>query len=177
MNKQLQINSIKRQIGTLMAVAGFKQVKQARSEFDIVNLQNGEIQTAGKVLGIYTNYLDFKYFFTSWENWEKILDVVWGILKHFKWMKEVFDCDQRAAFMTVISGMLFGVNTCTTVYCKVSDAVTGVFRYDHTANIIIDRDKNLYLFDADNHGMRQKITSNNVVMGKVKYEFLSIRAY
>jgi hypothetical protein len=47
----------------------------------------------------------------------------------------------------------------------------------HWANCIIDKDGNMYAFDADNNGLMQKITSNGFIMGVWKYDVVNLRIY
>ncbi len=179
MADELQINGLKRTIGVLTASLGLKQIINASSEFSTTNGNWSKLNEALKKsnLQIPLDNLDSDYYFTSWENWEKIIDVLWGIMKNFNWVAEKFDCDQRSAFTTSLAGLLFGLNTCCGVFCEVYDANTGILKYLHWANIIIDKDNNCYLFDVDYGGMKQKITGNNMVMGANKYKFIRLRAY
>jgi hypothetical protein len=179
MEKQLQINAVKRKLGTLMSILGFKYIKEAQNEFQRTKFHINQIQQFFNTNGITlpVNNLDVDYFTTSWDNWQKILDTIYPILQEFKWTRETGDCDNRANFMTTTAGILFDVNTCTEIYCHVSNATTGKAIDYHKANIIIDDAGNTYLFDADNGGLRQKITGLNHIMGNWRYQILGIRAY
>lgn len=178
MNKQLKINAINRTIGTLMAVVGIKKLRQ-HSNFTTIDTGNNKFYQALKSRGIKINFspLDISYRYTSFDNWQKIIKVLNGIIKHFKWEANVHDCDNRSTLMTSLCSLIFRINTCAGLYCEVFDAETGKSKYLHWANLIVDTEDNIYLWDVDNGGMYQKITSDNCVMGKLKYRFISIRLY
>lgn len=179
MNNQLQINLIKGKIGSLMTMAGFKYLHESRSEFKTTEKDFSFIKNAlvSNNINIPITNLDLKYYITSFDNWKIILDTLYPILQEFKWTYETGDCDNRANFITTTSGIVFDVNTCMEVYCHVSDATTGSPIDYHKANMIVDDAGMVYLFDADNGGLRQKITSATPIMGNWKYKLISIRAY
>ena len=176
MKKQLTINAINRTIGTLMVVVGVKKLRQAQSEFTTTDTSNNKFYQALKSRGIDVKFSpkDITYRYTSWENWQKIIKVINGIVKHFKWESEVFDCDNRSDFASALTSLVFRINTLGKIHCSVFDAESDKFLYGHWANILVDIDDNLYLFDLDQSGMCQKITSNNCVMGRLKYRFKQI---
>ena len=172
-----EINKIKRQIGTLMTTAGLMQIRQSINDLATEEIYLKKIRESCNSFGISINELDFMYRTTSWETWEQIIPTLYGIIKEFKWEAEYFDCDDRASFMTSLCSLLFRINTCASCYCEVYDSATGKLKYLHWCNIIIDRSAQLYLFDVDNGGMVQKITSNNLIMGNNKYNLLQLRLY
>ena len=171
MDKQLKISAIKRQIGTLLIVAGIKQLQQ--DNFTTIDTSNNKVYQALKNIGISLNFSpkDIKYRYTSWENWEKIIGVINGIVKHFPWIADVFDCDNRADLASALNSVIYNLNTCGKVYCEVFDAESGKSRYLHWANMIVDTDDVVHLWDLDNYGKYQKITSAMPVMGVNKYQF------
>lgn len=171
------INQLKRTLGTLYTSVGLKQISNASDDIPLTQIPLSLIYPAINKLGITSTEMDTAYYTTTWDNWEKILETVWGIVKNFKWTAEKFDCDNRAAFVTVLCGLLFGANTCASVYCKREHIGEAGYDGMHWCNLIIDKDGNTYLFDVDNWGMRQKITSNNVVMGTEKYIMSNARIF
>jgi len=172
----IQINNLKRSIGTLMIKAGMMQVRDA-VDFEKKQILSRVIDTSCKNFGITPNELDGFYQTTSWDNWKKIIDILYTIIKDFKWKAETADCDNRSALMTSLCSMLFDLNTCSQCYCEVYDATTNVLKYLHWCNVVIDDNGNLFLFDVDQSGLTQKITSNNLVMGVNKYHLLQLRIY
>ena len=80
MSNELQINLIKRKIGTLLATAGIMQLREAISEFTTIETGHGKIFEAIKKIGLQINYssLDLRYNYTSWENWQKIIEAMIG---------------------------------------------------------------------------------------------------
>jgi hypothetical protein len=79
--------------------------------------------------------------------------------------------------MASLASLFFRINTCNTVYCDVFDASTGKYKYTHYCNIITDDADNCYIWDIDYGGKWQKITSNPIVMGALKYQIYSINCY
>jgi hypothetical protein len=116
------------------------------------------------------------YYSTDFATWQEIIEVVWGILRNFTWTADRADCDNRSNFVTSMVSILFGLNTCAGMYTKVTNINTGATDM-HWANCIIDKDGNMYAFDADNNGLMQKITSNGFIMGVWKYDVVNLRIY
>jgi hypothetical protein len=177
--EQIRINNIARKMATALIKSGVGMIRSAVDDFEPITFQgarkvNDALDSIG---GLTNNNLDMTYYFTNWDTWQKIVEVLYAIVKDFKWEAERFDCDQRSALMTSLSGLLFRLNTCAQLYCEVSDANTNEVKYLHWANLIVTTDGQCYLFDADNGGMTQKITSKTVVMGGLKYKLISIRSY
>lgn len=170
------INQIKTQIGTLQTAVGLKQISNA-STIVPTQIPLATIHTAIGKLGITSVDMDSAYYTTTWDNWDFILGTVWGIIKNFDWVAEKFDCDNRAALATVLCGLLYGTNTCASVYCKRENINDAGYNGMHWCNLVIDQNGNTHLFDLDNHGLRQKITSNNVVMGSEKYILSNARIF
>jgi len=173
----LQINTINRTIGQLMLRVGIMKLRDAQSDFISVSSDNIKLIKAITQLGIDVVPLDDNFWFTSWDNWRKIIDVLNPIAQQFNWEAERFDCDNRANLMTALTSLIFRVNSCTGLYCDVYDAKTGAYKYRHYANLIVDIDDNVYLWDVDQGGLTQKITTKEVVMGVNKYILLNARAY
>lgn len=176
-DKELQINSIKRQIGSLTFMVAITQLREAISDFSDTELGIEKIENAIKGFGMSVTPLDEKYYYTSWDNWQKIISVLNPIVSNFKWEAERFDCDNRSLLVSSLCSLMFKINTCASVYCDVYDVNTGVYKYRHYANLIVDDNSNVYLWDVDQGGMYQKITSNNVVMGVNKYYLMNVRAF
>jgi hypothetical protein len=175
----LQINSLKRKLGQLYISLGVQQIRDNQSEFSSgVKDETGFTVPLNRIdSNITFTPLDTQYYFTSFDNWVKIIEVLNPIAQMFKWQAERFDCDNRANLMSSLCSLLFRINTCATVYCKVFDATTGVFKYLHNANLIVDDSSNIYLWDVDNGGLYQKITSNPVIMGNLRYNLINVRGY
>lgn len=172
--KTLQINKIKRAIGQLTFRVGTMQINEAISDFSDKEGTAVDVVNAVGKLGITLVPDDNKYYFMSWENWQKVIETINPINEQFKWLYERHDCDNRAKLTSQLVSLFFDVNTCGEIYCQVYDAKTGEFKYAHKANMIVDDADNVYLWDADNGGMAQKITTNNCVMGNLKYKLITL---
>ena len=175
MEKELQISWLQRTIGGLFIQLGVQQLRNAQTDFTVATSNADKILSVARKLGIQSTELDFSYRYTSWDNWLKIIDVLNPILKSFKWEAQVFDCDNRAELVSSLCALIFRINTCARVYCEVLDATTGVSKYLHWCNIIVDTNGSSYLWDVDQNGMTQKITTNNTIMGVNKYKLISMR--
>ena len=177
MDNTIQVNNIKRAIGQLTFRVSIMQLRDAISDFTDSQAGIEKIQNAVKDLGVSVTPLDDKYYFTSWDNWQKIIAVINPIVQQFEWVSERFDCDNRANLVCSLISLIFEINTCAGLYCDVFDAKTGDYKYRHYANLIVDKDDNVWLWDVDNGGQYTKITSNNPILGSLKYNLMSIRCY
>lgn len=173
MDNQIQINSIKRQIGQLFIRVGVVNVREAISDFtDTV----GDFKQFCKpLLGLPVSELDSKYYFTSWDNWQKIIATINPILQQFSWTMERFDCDKRSYLVTALTALLFEINTVRPLYCEVWNIKTGQFAFLHYCNVIVADDGNAYLWDVDNNGKTTKITGQNMIIDNERYIFKAIR--
>jgi hypothetical protein len=164
-------NKIKQAIGFLTLRVGIKQLKEILWDIPKTQIQVLPILAGVKLYG---TELDMTYNTTDWDNWSEILDKVYSILGENTWTAEVADCDNRAEFTSALISIIYHLNTCARVYCEVKNT-TSNGTYLHWCNLVIDKDKNIYLVDMDNGGLKQKITSPNVVMGNCSYKLISYR--
>jgi len=169
----LQISNLSRIVYSLMITNGIAGLRKNSSEFEVKQGYFQDINTAVKPFGIDTMPLDNMYYFTTFENWKTIIDLLYlKIIIYFKWEAEKFDCDNRAMLFSSLASAIFKLNTVGQVYCEVK---TPYNNYLHWANIIIDKDNIAYLLDLDNGGRCQKITGNKMVMGSATYTLKSLR--
>lgn len=173
MDNTLQINAIRRKMGQLLISAGITQMNESINE--LAGKEGTFEQFTKPLFGLPVSQLDSKYYFTSWENWLKIIDALNPLTKEFYWVAEKRDCDKRAMFLTSMVSMLFELNTCRPVYCDVYMNATGQFAYAHYANVIVDNNGIAWLWDADASGQYTKITGTTVVMGDKKYILKAIK--
>ena len=173
----LQINSLKQWLSIKFIELGVAQIRQV--DTDISTKNDSSALLVSSLVAINPIFspvlLDSTYYYTSFANWQTIISLMNDITKTFPWESERFDCDKRANLIASMIALIFRLNTCMTVYCEVSSAANGQVLYQHYANIIVDDNGIAYLWDLDNGGMYQKITGNDMIMGKVKYHFYSIR--
>jgi hypothetical protein len=173
MDDTLQINSIKRQIGQLLIRAGTMQIRDAISDF--TDIEGDFAQFCKPLLGLPTVQLDDKYYFTSWENWQKIIATLNPILQQFGWVAERFDCDKRAMLITSLTALFFEINTIRPIYCDVYRVGDGQFAFAHYANVIVDSNGNAWLWDLDEGGQFTKITAQNPIINNKRYFLKSIK--
>ncbi|MEK6881106.1 MAG: hypothetical protein AABY22_15915 [Nanoarchaeota archaeon] len=173
MSNTIQINSIKRAIGQLTMRIGVMQVRDAISDFTD---EEGDFNRFKKpLLDLPVAELDSKYYFTSWENWEKVIATINPILEQFNWKQERFDCDDRALLVTALTALFFEINTVRPLYCDVYRVGDGQFAFTHYANVIVDINGNAWLWDVDEFGKFTKITSNNVIINNKRYVLKAIK--
>jgi len=169
------ITKAKLTIAGLSTSIGLQTIKNNLSP-EITEIKFSTISNKCAELGITTSQLDVSYYSTDWDTYKIIADTIYSIVKNFKWTADKFDCDDRSAFQTSLCALLFGLNTCAGMYCKITNVNTGNSDM-HWANCIIDKNGELYLFDADNSGVTQKITSKTFTAGVWKYEIQNLRIY
>jgi len=173
MDNTLAINTIRRKMGQLLISAGITQMNESIKE--LAGTEGTFEQFCKPLLGLPVSQLDSKYYFTSFDNWLKIIESLNPLTKEFYWVAEKRDCDKRAMFITSMVSMLFELNTCRPVYCRVWRVSDGQLAYAHYANVIVDNAGNAYLWDADEGGQFTKITANNPVINNKRYELISIK--
>jgi hypothetical protein len=173
MEDQLKISALSRILYSLMITNGIAGLRKNQSEFEVKQGYFQDVLLAIKPFGIDTLNLDNTYYFTTFENWKTIIELLYNkIIIYFKWEAEKFDCDNRAMLFSALASVIFKLNTVGQVYCEVKTPNGG---YLHWANIIIDKDNIAYLLDLDNGGRYQKITGNKMVMGNATYTLKSLR--
>lgn len=173
MTNQIQINAIRRKMGQLLISGGITQMNESINE--LAGKEGTFAQFCQPLLGLPVSQLDSKYYFTSFESWQKIMDSLNPLTKEFYWVAEKRDCDKRAMFLTSMVSMLFELNTCRPVYCDVYRVSDGAFAYAHYANVFVDNIGNAYLWDADEKGLFTKITAQNPIINNKRYYLKAIR--
>jgi hypothetical protein len=173
MDNIIQINNIKRAVGQLTFRIGTMQIRNAINDF--TSTEGGFDRFIKPLLGLPVTQMDTKYFFTSFENWEKIIATINPILEQFNWKAESFDCDKRAFLITALVALFFDINTVRPVYCDVYRVGDGQFAFTHYANIIVDSNGTAWLWDADEFGKITKITSQNPVIGNKRYYLQAVK--
>jgi hypothetical protein len=166
------INKTKNILGIMYLRLGIAMIKKVVYDIPVSTVQVLPIFAGIKLYG---TELDYQYYTTDWDNWSDILDNVYSILRENPWTAEKADCDNRAEFTSSLISVIYNLNTCGRTFCEVSYLDGKKGNYLHWANIIVDKDGSLYLFDADNGGLKQKITSTTLIAGNVKYIFKNYR--
>ena len=172
--EQLKLNAHRRWIGQTMIKVGVKQIWNAISDFSDVE---GDFNRFKKsLLNLPVAELDSKYYFTSWENWQKVIETINPILQEFNWKMDRFDCDDRALLITALTSLFFEINTVRPVYCDVYRVGDGQFAFAHYANVIVDSDGNAWLWDADEFGLFTKITTTTgTIINNKRYVLKAVK--
>lgn len=170
MDNNIQVNSLKRNIGQLEIQLGLKTVNSAISDFTDTQGDFNKFSQALAVLGVPVAQLDTNYYFTSYDNWQKILQVVNPIIQSMNWLLDKRDCDKQAEFVVGLVAYMFELNTIRPFFCDVYRVSDGAYAYTHYAMVFVDDVGNSYLYDYDNgNGAWGKITSNTPIFGNCKY--------
>jgi hypothetical protein len=112
------------------------------------------IVNAFKNLGLLNGVVrkDDTFYTITWNEWQNVLEIITSIMASFPWIKETFDCDNRAIMVKTLADSLTGLNTMGTAYGYVYHATTGAMLFKHYWNTIITTDGKLHIFDIDNYG-------------------------
>jgi hypothetical protein len=172
-DRTLQINSVKRQIGQLFLRVGVMNIKDAISDFTYV--EGDFARFCQPLLGLPVSQLDIKYYFTSFDNWQKIIATINPILQQFNWQSEKWDCDKRSYLVTALVALFFGINTIRPLYNTIYSVANGQNLADHYANVFVTAEDKMVLWDVDNGGQYTKVTSNPVVIGNWSYHLKAVR--
>lgn len=169
---QMKIKKIATTFYTQLAIAGLKGLQTSHKDLEVKELRTGEIKEAmNKIAQIYVGFFDTKYYTTSKENWDKMLDIIDNIIKEFPWIREKFDCDNRARLVGSLCSLFFGVNTCGYAWVFTRHINTGK-RSSHYANIIALDNGSLILYDVDNKRRRLVLSNGKpITAGYKSYEF------
>lgn len=152
---------------------GIGQIRDAISDF--TDSEGTFSQFIKPLLGLTTVQLDDKYYFTSWDNWQKVIATINPILQQFNWVSERFDCDKRSFLVTGLVAQLFEINTVRPIYCDVYRVSDGLFAYAHYANVIVDSAGQAWLWDLDEQGLTTKITTTSPVINNKKYILKAVK--
>jgi hypothetical protein len=175
-----QIKKLTRTIGCFQGAIGLKTFAKNLPEIQKTQI-TGKLATEalGKIGINPQNILqqDVKIYSTSWEEFQPIITGITDFLKWFNWTAETGDCDNRAAIVTALCGVLAGINSCAYVHCDRENIDDAGYKGGHLTNVFIDKDGNTYLFDVDNNFLTQKISNNDCIMGREKYHFDSARIF
>ena len=167
------ITKAKRTIAGLTISLGAQTLRNDFVKFPVSQITGKQITDACNKIGITNTQLDVSYFSVSWDDYKEILDTLYGVVKNFKWTEDKYDCDNRSMLLSSLVSLTAILNTCAGLYCEVKTANGASFR--HWANLVIDKNGELYIFDCDNGGLNQKLTSKNFTMGAWTYELLNTR--
>jgi hypothetical protein len=172
---ELQKRTLSEFLGTNLVVSGINSLRNSYNNlgYEVKPVCFANISITS-ILNIPSISKDYDAYFTSWENWEKMLDTIWGVIKNFPWERERADCDDRARVVSGLCSLIYRINTCGQMYCEFTNILTGE-KGRHYANIIMDNNQNLYLFDVDNGGLKMKLEKNKpTTMGNWSYRFISM---
>ena len=160
-------------MGQLLISAGITQMNESIRE--LAGVEGTFADFCKPLLGLPVSELDSKYYFTSFDNWVKIMDSLNPLTKEFYWVAEKRDCDKRAMFISSMVSMLFELNTCRPIYCDVYRVGDGQFAFAHYANIFITNDNQAILWDADEGGLTTKITTLTPVINNKCYHLKAVK--
>jgi len=173
---QTKLKEIERKLGLALLDKGifllqdsFSGLENAQLTADMVR---GYVLNLG--LNIPINQFDYKYYTTSWQNWQLLISSV--ILDKALYLADKRDCDNYAYLFASLSTFLMSLNTCGVAFGEIYDKTFGRFIDRHYFNTILTSDGSLYLIDSLNsYPDYVKIEKDkDIVLGNWKYKLLSI---
>jgi hypothetical protein len=174
--QQAKINELARKLGSLLLDRGIRFLQLSFrnlqvTEFTAVQVKDFVTQAG---LNIPVNQFDWKYYTTSFENWQLLIDSV--ILDKALYIANIRDCDNYAYLMTSFASFIISLNTCGAAYGVVYNAQTGATIAAHYFNTILASDGNLYLIDTLNsYPEFTKIEKGKpIILGPWRYEIRGI---
>lgn len=170
-----QLNAMKKQLAIGLMVPGIKIVKNAFKNVKKREMSFGFLESGiTDIVKIPIVQRDLVYRHVSAKQAGIMIDVVQSIIKHFKWIAQFADCDDRAKLVSALFSLFFGLNSCGEMYCKVKTTTNNV--YYHWANVIITSNGDFILYDVDNHGNRMIMDRDKpFTMGTATYTFIKAR--
>ncbi len=173
----IKINSMTKAFGQTLINAGFNLERNAFSNLIPVNQGYGWLtDTVANATPIPVVIRDVRYFSTTKENLIACCDLIWGIVKNFKWQAENRDCDDRAKLVSALFSLLFGLNTCGELYCAVKSLSGTGFTGNHYNNLLVSSEGSILIFDVDNQGLVKEIFLNQPIsFGYWSYTLMSAR--
>ena len=176
MEQQAKVNELARRIGSLLLDIGIRFLQSSFQNLQVTEftaLQVKDFVTKAG-LNIPVNQFDWKYYTTSFENWQLLIDSV--VLDKALYISERFDCDNYSFLFSSLSSIIMRLNTCGVAYGIVYNKNTGALIGYHYFNIILVSDGSLYLIDTLNsYPDSVKIEKGkSIVLGNWRYDVRSI---
>ena len=171
---KIEARKFNKAFGTSLTIAGINGLRSSYNNLGYIIRNYTFLNYSVKqIVDIFVGNEDYNYYFTSWENWQEMLDTIWGIVKNFNWEEERFDCENRAMLVSALCSLIYRINTCSRIYCEVRNINNGQISR-HYANLIVVEDGGVYLFDCDNGGRRIKLEKGKpIIMSAWEYTFFS----
>ena len=86
-----------------MTTYGFKFIKQYYESLKPVRQPTKFIRDSiRRIKDIPVSPRDYNYYLTTWKNEEEMLSTIHRILKNFKWVSNIYDCDDRAKLVSAL---------------------------------------------------------------------------
>lgn len=169
---QTQVLEIQLKLGSLMLDNAFVWLRDAFKDATKRRVLAGDIQSIFNANGIRipnTQY-DLNYYLCSWDFWQKFFEKV--MLKKIPYVSDTFDCDNYSFYVSAMSALYGGVNSCGICNGVVWDKDTGTKVAGHVWNIIPTSDNSIYIYDLNNSAGWTKVESTKpTVIGNWRYTF------
>ncbi len=174
MEEQVKINSLLQKAGGKLIQGGIQFYQASFKNLKPVVYSFGEMKNICVENGLNVKHgdKDFKYYTTSWDNWDKVIRT--DFTDRIKWIADKGDCDNLAILFASLSIILLRMNSCAYAYGKITNLETGK-EILHYFNVIVTSDRKVYLLEPANDKWIQ-ITKNQTeyVLGNRKYEIYSV---
>ena len=143
-------NPIQKQLGSLLFNAALFNLRDYFKNINPRKVNFGDIDNILKAngLSIPQDINDIAFSLTTWPEWLDFLSVFKDKLEY---VSELWDCDDYAEFVQVMSAFSMLINTAGKVHCTVYNADTGALIAGHFCNLILTSDNQIYIYDLDNY--------------------------
>ncbi len=176
MADQIKVNQIQKQLGSLLFKEGIRHLQSAFKVTTPIEASYGEIKNifVENGLSIPLHQYDTTYFLTDWQSWKVLFEHL--LIDQVKYLAEKLDCDNFANLVSSLAALIMLLNTCGTGYGFVSNVSTGAVVGNHYFNLVVTKDREVYLYDAlKGH---TKIEKNKpVIVGDWKYTINSVTLF
>lgn len=148
--KEAQVNKIGLKIVGTLINAGLKMGQtifknNSKVWFPAVDIQN---ICAENGYNIPLAQADLNYYTTTIENWKLVSEGL--LVDRFKYLADIFDCDNYAYLYSALEKTILGLNTCGVANGVVYNNATGKVINPHVFNVIITSDRKLWLYEPQN---------------------------
>ena len=143
---QSQINNASKTIGFTLLQSGVGFIQQAYKKLS-KKILSGGVRDAFNQYGfnaIPISEADYAFAFLTPQDAEPIAWDIMNFVHRFAYVAEYFDCDNFAHLTSSLMPLLYGVNTCGTIWGDVYDKDTGKFIVGHYFNIVATYKDSIY---------------------------------
>ncbi len=167
--QNVKVLDIQLKLGSLMLDNAFLWLRDAFKDTTKRKVSFGDVKNIFLNNGIKTalTQYDLQYHLCSWDFWQKFFDKV--MLKKIQYVSDVYDCDNMAFYVSAMSALYGGVNSCGVCNGIVYNKDTGAKIAGHVFNIIPTSDNAVYIYDLNKNGGWVKYNNKPAIIEDWKY--------